>query len=72
MTTQTLTDWARQMLRVAQRWCPGRQLIVVADSAYAVIKWLFDLQRGCPITVISIGTPLTHEENTVLEGIYVT
>jgi len=52
-THRTLTDWARQMLRVVQRWCPGRQLIVVADSAYAVIKWLFDLQQGCPITVIT-------------------
>ena len=46
-------DWARQMLRVVQRWCPGRQLIVVADSAYAVIRWLSDLQQGQPITVIT-------------------
>ena len=50
---KTLTDWARQMLRVVQRWCPGRQLIVVADSAYAVIRWLADLQQGRPITVIT-------------------
>ena len=50
---KTLTDWARQMLRIVQRWCPGRQLIVVADSAYAVIKWLSDLQQGHPITVIT-------------------
>ena len=50
---KTLTDWARQMLRIVQRWCPGRQLIVVADSAYAVIRWLSDLQQGHPITVIT-------------------
>ena len=50
---RTLTDWARQMLRVVQRWCPKRPLIVVADSAYAVIKWLSDLQQGRPITVIT-------------------
>jgi hypothetical protein len=50
---KTLTDWARQMLRVVQRWCPGRQLIVVADSAYAAIAWLHDLQRRQPITVIT-------------------
>ncbi|WP_407572944.1 transposase [Deinococcus altitudinis] len=50
---KTLTDWAWQMLRVVQRWCPGRQLIVVADSAYAVIRWLSDLQQGQPITVIT-------------------
>ena len=50
---KTLTDWARQMLRVVQRWCPGRTLIVVADSAYASIGWLHDLQQGLPITVIT-------------------
>ena len=49
---KTLTDWARQMLHIVQRWCPGRQLIVVADSAYAVIRWLSNLQQGQPITVI--------------------
>ena len=48
-----LTDWARQMLRVVQRWCPSRPLIVVADSAYASIGWLHDLQQGRPITVIT-------------------
>jgi len=50
---KTLTDWAQQMLRVVQRWCSERQMIVVADSAYAVIKWLSDLQQGHPITVIT-------------------
>ena len=50
---KTLTDWARQMLHIVQRWCPGRQLIVVADSAYAVIRWLSNLQQGQPITVIT-------------------
>ena len=50
---KTLTDWARQMLRVVQRWCPGRTLIVVADSAYASIGWLHDLQQGRAITVIT-------------------
>ena len=50
---RTRTDWARQMLRVVQRWCPGRQLIVVADNAYASIAWLHDLQQGSPITVIT-------------------
>ncbi len=50
---KTLTDWARQMLRVVQRWSLGRQLIVVADGAYAVIHWLSDLQQGQRITVIT-------------------
>ncbi|WP_212648433.1 transposase [Deinococcus hopiensis] len=47
---KTLLDWARQMLRLVQRWCPGRELIVVADSAYASIAWLHDLRQGHPIT----------------------
>ena len=50
---KALTDWVLQMLQVVQRWWPGRQLIVVADSAYAVVKWLSDLQQGRPITVIT-------------------
>ncbi|WP_407542904.1 transposase (plasmid) [Deinococcus radiomollis] len=49
---RTLTDWARQMLRVVQQWCPGRQLIVV-DNAYSVVRWLSDLQQGHQITVIT-------------------
>jgi hypothetical protein len=62
-----LTDWARVMLRVVQRWFPTRQLVVVADSAagpsgagiaarsaYAVIDWLAGLQKlPMPITVIT-------------------
>ncbi|WP_345468528.1 IS701 family transposase, partial [Deinococcus carri] len=48
-----LTDWARQMLRLVQRWVPDRPLVVVADSAYAVIAWLHDLQQHQPIAVIT-------------------
>jgi DDE superfamily endonuclease len=49
-----LTDWARVMLRTVQRWFPERQLVVVADSAYAVIDWLAGLQKlSAPITVIT-------------------
>ncbi len=31
-----LTDWGRQMIRQLRRWVPRRQLVVVADSTYAV------------------------------------
>jgi DDE superfamily endonuclease len=49
-----LTDWARVMLQTVQRWFPQRQLVVVADSAYAVIDWLAGLQKlSAPITVIT-------------------
>jgi len=33
-----LTDWARQALLQATRWLPGRTIVVVADSGYAVIE----------------------------------
>jgi hypothetical protein len=35
-----ITDWAWQMLRQVRRWLPGRRLVVVADSAYAVLALL--------------------------------
>src|SRR5687768_11968338 len=41
---KTLTDWARQLLRQTARWgavlAPGRPLIVVADSTFAVLELL--------------------------------
>jgi DDE superfamily endonuclease len=33
-----LTDWARQALLQVCRWLPGRTIVVVADSGYAVIE----------------------------------
>ena len=35
-----LTDWGRQMIRQLRRWVPRRQLVVVADSTYAVLELL--------------------------------
>src|SRR5215472_9824475 len=35
-----LTDWGRQMIRQLRRWLPGRTLVVVADSSYAVLDLL--------------------------------
>lgn len=35
-----ITDWARQMIFQLKRWLPGRLLIMVADSSYAVIELL--------------------------------
>ncbi len=37
---KTITDWARQMIRLLHRWYPDRQLIVVADSEYAALDFL--------------------------------
>lgn len=38
-----LTDWGRQMVRQLRRWLPNRALVIVADSSFAVISWLFQL-----------------------------
>ncbi len=38
-----LTDWGRQMIMQLRRWLPGRALVIVADSSFAVISWLFQL-----------------------------
>ena len=35
-----LTDWARQVVLQLARWLPGRQLLVLADSSYAVLTLL--------------------------------
>jgi hypothetical protein len=40
-----LTDWGRQMVRQLRRWLPGRALVVVADSGFAAISWLFALTQ---------------------------
>jgi len=38
-----LTDWGRQMILQLRRWLPERALVVVADSGFAAIAWLFRL-----------------------------
>jgi DDE superfamily endonuclease len=40
-----LTDWGRQMIKQLRRWLPDRQLVIVADSSFAAILWLFELSR---------------------------
>jgi hypothetical protein len=37
---KTLSDWARQIIKQLRRWLPGRTLVVVADSTYAVLELL--------------------------------
>lgn len=45
-THQPLTVRARQVLRLLQRWLPGRRLIAVADSSYAALELLAALPAG--------------------------
>ena len=49
-----LTDWARQLLLQVRRWMPQRDLMVVADSSFAVLTLLDALRRlAQPITMIT-------------------
>jgi len=36
-----ITEWAWQLLLVVRRWYPEREIVAVADSAYASLKLLF-------------------------------
>ena len=46
-----LTDRARQLLLLVARWLPGRRLVAVADSSYAVIELLAAVCRR--LTVVT-------------------
>jgi hypothetical protein len=49
-----ITDWARQMILQVRRWLPGRRLVVVADSAYAVLELLAACARlANPVVMIT-------------------
>lgn len=51
---KTLTDWARQLLRVVRRWWPDRPLVAVADSTYTALEFLAACAAWtCPITVVT-------------------
>jgi hypothetical protein len=40
-----LTDWARQMALQARRWLPGREIVLLGDSSFAVLEFLVTLAR---------------------------
>jgi len=49
-----LPDWARQMLVQIRRWLPQRELVVVADSSFAVLTLLHELRLlSQPVTMIT-------------------
>lgn len=51
---KTITDWGRQMILQLRRWLPDRAIVVVADSAYAVLELLARCQRlSHPVTVVT-------------------
>src|SRR3712207_4463289 len=49
-----LTDWARQALLQAARWLPGRRVVAVTDSSFAVLE-LLDAARRRLRVVTQIG-----------------
>ena len=53
-TPKKLTDWGRQMLMQVRRWLPTRSLIAVADSTFAAIALLSDMQHlAKPVTMVT-------------------
>jgi hypothetical protein len=44
-THKKLTEWAQQALLQVRRWLPTRNLVIVADSSFAVITLLARLRR---------------------------
>lgn len=46
-----LTDRARQMLRLAARWLPDRELVVTADSSFAALELLAAVRSS--VTVVT-------------------
>jgi DDE superfamily endonuclease len=49
-----ITEWAWQLLLQVRRWHPEREIVAVADSAYASLKLLFRCQNlSTPVTFIT-------------------
>jgi hypothetical protein len=51
---KTLTDHARQMIAQVRRWLPDRQIVVAADSSYAVLELLSAAANlAQPVTMVT-------------------
>jgi hypothetical protein len=49
-----ITEWAWQLLLVLRRWYPQREIVTVADRAYAALKLLERCRKlGNPITFVT-------------------
>jgi hypothetical protein len=48
-----LSEWAGQLLGLLQRWLPGREVVVVADSSYAVIELLHQVRERNGMSLIT-------------------
>jgi DDE superfamily endonuclease len=50
---KSLPQWAGQLIRLMHRWLPGRQLVVVADSTYAVLELLKQVSETPEVSLIT-------------------
>jgi hypothetical protein len=50
---KTLSEWAGQVLGLLQRWLPEREIVVVADSSYAVIELLQQVSGMSDVSVVT-------------------
>jgi hypothetical protein len=50
---KTLPEWAGQLLGLLHRWLPGREVVVVADSSYAVIELLKQVSDTPGVSLIT-------------------
>jgi hypothetical protein len=48
-----LPEWAGQVLGLCHRWLPGREVVVVADSSYAVIELLKQVSDTPDVSLIT-------------------
>ncbi len=49
-----ITEWAWQLLLLVRRWCPEREIVAVADRAYASLKLLSRCRSlSKPVTFIT-------------------
>ena len=48
-----LPQWAGQLIGLLHRWLPGRELVVVADSTYAVIELLKQVSETPEVSLIT-------------------
>jgi hypothetical protein len=50
---KTLPEWAGQLVGLRHRWLPGREVVVVADSSYAVIELLKQVSDTPGVSLIT-------------------
>ena len=50
---KTLAEWAGQLIGLIHRWLPGREVVVVADSSYAVIELLTQVRATAGVSLLT-------------------